>query len=327
MARERSPLRDKAKELYINSKGEMKLVDIAAELNLKDTQIRKWKSQDKWDNELKGTSKGTLPNKKSQSKSNVTNKKVTKKQNKRNDKEPIADEVKEVLESTELNDKHRLFAVIYSKRFNATKAYQQVYHCTYESAMVNGCLLLRNTKVKALIDELTAIEFNKEALKRGVLQKYIDIALSDIGDYLTFGKKQIGKWTKDKEGIDIPVIDPETGEQKLIEYSYVDLKESISVDTSLITEISEGKDGIRIKLVDKTKALEFLSKHLNLLSDEEKTKLDIENKKLQALKLQADIDKTKAETSRITDNDEGEIEDDGFLEALKGRTTQVWNNE
>ena len=47
------------------------------------------------------------------------------------------------------------------------------------------------------------------------------------------------------------------------------LKESISVDTSLITEISEGKDGIRIKLVDKTKALEFLSKHLNLLSDEE----------------------------------------------------------
>ncbi|MDU5776207.1 MAG: terminase small subunit, partial [Clostridium perfringens] len=163
--------------------------------------------------------------------------------------------------------------------------------------------------------------------KRGVLQKYIDIALSDIGDYLTFGKKQIGKWTKDKEGIDIPVIDPETGEQKLIEYSYVDLKESISVDTSLITEISEGKDGIRIKLVDKTKALEFLSKHLNLLSDEEKTKLDIENKKLQALKLQADIDKTKAETSRITDNDEGEIEDDGFLEALKGRTTQVWNNE
>lgn len=95
----------------------------------------------------------------------------------------------------------------------------------------------------------------------------------------------------------------------------------------MITEISEGKDGIRIKLVDKTKALEFLSKHLNLLSDEEKTKLDIENKKLQALKLQADIDKTKAETSRITDNDEGEIEDDGFLEALKGRTTQVWNNE
>ena len=61
MARERSPLRDKAKELYINSKGAIKLVDIAAQLNLKDTQIRKWKSQDKWDNELEGTLKVTLP--------------------------------------------------------------------------------------------------------------------------------------------------------------------------------------------------------------------------------------------------------------------------
>lgn len=304
MARERSPLRDKAKELYINSKGTMKLVNIAEQLNLKDNQIRKWKSQDKWDSELKGTSKGTLPKKKVQSKRNVTNQKVTKKDNRGIDKEPIADEVKEVLENTELNEKQRLFAVIYSKRFNATKAYQQVYHCTYESAMVNGCLLLRNVKVKALIDKLTAIEFNKEALKRGVLQKYIDIALSDIGDYLTFGKKQIGKWTKDKDGVDIPVIDPDTGEQKLIEYSYVDLKESISVDTSLITEVSEGKDGIRIKLVDKMKAMDFLSKHLNLLSDEEKVKLDIENKRLQGEKL-------KAETNRINSENKSNSLEDG----------------
>ena len=80
MARQRSPLRDKAEELYLNSKGTIKLVDIAAQLNLKDTQIRKWKSQDKWDDKLSGNSKGTLPKKKVQSKSNVTNKKVTKKQ-------------------------------------------------------------------------------------------------------------------------------------------------------------------------------------------------------------------------------------------------------
>ena len=58
------------------------------------------------------------------------------------------------------------------------------------------------------------------------------------------------------------------------------------------------------------KAMDVLSKLSNLLSDEEKTKLDIEYKKLQQLKLQADIAKTKAETNRITDNDEGEIEDD-----------------
>lgn len=67
MARSRSPNRDKAKELYIESNGTMKLIDIAAKLNLSDSQIRKWKSQDKWEQELKGA----LP----KDKSNVTNKK------------------------------------------------------------------------------------------------------------------------------------------------------------------------------------------------------------------------------------------------------------
>jgi uncharacterized protein YjcR len=32
----------------------MKLIDIATTLNLKDFQIRKWKSQYKWEDELKG---------------------------------------------------------------------------------------------------------------------------------------------------------------------------------------------------------------------------------------------------------------------------------
>lgn len=308
MARERSPLRDKAKEIYINSKGTMKLVDIAAQLNLKDTQIRKWKSQDKWDDELNGTFKGTLPKKRVQSKSNVTNKKVTKKQNNKKDEEPIADEVKEVMENGELNDSERLFCVVYSKCFNATKAYLKAYTCTYETAMVNGCKLLRKTKIKNQIDELTKIRFNKEALKNGVLQKYIDIAFADLGDYLSFGKEQVPQWTKDKDGTDRPVIDPNTGEQKIKEYNYVDLKESIAVDTSLISEVAEGKDGIKFKLADKMKALEFLNKHLNLLSDEDKTKLDIENKKLQNAKLETEIERLKGNSN--TNIDTVQIVDD-----------------
>lgn len=55
MPRQRSPSRDKAKEIYLNSKGKVKLKDIAEELGVLDTQIRKWKNQDRWDDELKGT--------------------------------------------------------------------------------------------------------------------------------------------------------------------------------------------------------------------------------------------------------------------------------
>lgn len=295
MARQRSPARDEAEKLYLDSKGTMKLVDIAATLNLKDSQIRKWKSQDSWDDKLNGNSKGALPN----SNSNVTNRKGTKSNEKR---EPVADEVKEVLENTELTDKQRFFCVIYAKRQNATKAYLKAYTCTYETAMVEGCRLLRNPKIREQIDKLMEAELNKEFLKKGLIQQYKDIAFSDISDYLEFGKKQVPQWTKNSDGVDIPVVDPNTGEQKIKEYSYVDLKDSKGVDTSLITEVSEGKDGIKFKLADKMKAMEMLAKLSNLLSDEEKTKLDLEYRKLQNIRLEAEIDKLKGNKNSTVNN-------------------------
>ncbi len=323
MARERSPLRDKAKELYINSKGTMKLVDIAEQLNLKDNQIRKWKSQDKWDSELKGTSKGTLPKKKVQNKRNVTNQKVTKKDNRGIDKEPIADEVKEVLENTELNEKQRLFCVIYAKCLNATKAYQKVYKCTYETAMVNGCKLLRKTKIKEQLNKLIESDLNYEFLQKSIAQKYKDIAFADINDYMEYGTEYEPQF--DKEG---NVKLDENGEVITKPRSYVLLNNSVKTDGTVISEISAGNSGVKIKLVDKMKAMAELRKIKNLLDEKEKLQLDMEYKKLQGEKLQADIIKVKAETARITGSrNEDDIEDDGFLDALNGSAVEDWNNE
>lgn len=276
-----------AEEDYING---MKYKDIAEKYNVSINTVKSWKTRYKW---CKDNKKGVHTKNKKVEKVCTQNKKSTenKKQNTENNKEPIADEVKEVMENEELTDKQRLFCIYYSKCFNATKAYLKAYTCTYETAMVAGPRLLGNVRVKEQIEELTKIRFNKEALKNGVLQKYIDIAFSDLGDYVEFGKKQVPQWTKNKDGEYVPVVDPETGEQKIKEYSYVDLKDSISVDTSLISEVSEGKDGIKFKLADKMKALDFLNKYLNLLSDEDKIKLDIANKKLQNEKLQLENDK------------------------------------
>lgn len=71
MSRARSPNRDKAFEIYKQHNGEILLKDIAMQLGVKDAQIRKWKSQDKWEENLKGT----LP----KNKRNVTNEIDTKK--------------------------------------------------------------------------------------------------------------------------------------------------------------------------------------------------------------------------------------------------------
>ncbi|KEK13029.1 hypothetical protein EP18_03980 [Lysinibacillus sphaericus] len=54
MARPRNPKRDEAFQMWLDSKGQMLLKDIAEQLELSDSQIRKWKNQDEWDVHLKG---------------------------------------------------------------------------------------------------------------------------------------------------------------------------------------------------------------------------------------------------------------------------------
>jgi len=301
MARIRSPERDKAKGIYIEHKGNITNREIANMINEDEKKIAVWKKRDKWDEDINVVQQ-KKDNKKSvvqQTKSN--NKKSTKKEPKDN----ISIEVKEVMKNEELNEKQKLFCIYYSKCFNQTKAYLKAYNCDYMTAAVNASKLLNNAKIKVMVDKLTEVTMDKAALTRGLIQKYIDIAFSDIGEYVEFGVRQIPQWTKNSDGEDIPVIDPDTGQQKIKEYSYVDLKNSVGVDTSIISEVSEGKDGIKFKLADKMKAMDFLNKHCNLLNDEEKTKLELENRRLQNEKLAKEIkgngDTTK-EPVRIVDD-------------------------
>lgn len=268
MARARSPNRDKAFEIYKDHDGDIKLIDIARELNIKDSQIRKWKSQDNWDEKLKGA----LPI----SKGNVTNQNENKTNIKKDIKEPIVEEVKEVLENAELTDKQRLFCIYYINCFNAAKAYKKAYQCSYESALSNGYRLMENDSIRKEIENLKRHKLNRAMIsEEDIFQRYLDIAYANIGDYLKFGRRRKNKWTKNKDGEFIAVIDPDTGQQDFYEYNFIELNESSDVDTSLLSEVKEGKDGISIKLKDGMKALDWLTKHMNIATDRQKAELEV----------------------------------------------------
>lgn len=68
MPRARSPNRDKARELWLASGKKRLLKDIASELGVSESQVRKWKSQDGWE-------KVALPKEEEKKKSNVTKRK------------------------------------------------------------------------------------------------------------------------------------------------------------------------------------------------------------------------------------------------------------
>lgn len=286
MSRARSPNRDKAFEIYKQHNGEILLKDIATQLDVSESTVRSWKNRYKWDDEISATSQ--------KNKCNVANKKVIKE-----NKETHTKKLKKIENS--LTEKQRLFCIYYIENFNATKAYQKAYDCAYQTAMSNASRMLRNAKVKQEIDRLTnecleEQEINSKLLSKRIFQKYIDIAFADITDYITFGKQE-------REG--------EFGPYTV---NYVDLKDSNNVDGGLISEVSQGKDGIKIKLQDKMKALQWLSDRTDMLSDKDRYKLDLEI--------------TKTELAMLKQGgDEGEVEDDGFIEALNAQVDEVWNDD
>lgn len=211
MARAPDPKVQQAKEMYLQG---MKMADIAKELEKPEGTVRRWKHDHDWDNERSDKKSERSERKKKQKKTE------------------ISEEVAVFDEESDLTDKQKLFCLLYVKYFNATKAYQKAYECSYDSAVANGSRLLRNDKVKNEIKRLKQGRLNQEMLSaEDVMQKYINIAFSDITDYVEFDEGE------------------------------VQLKKSSQVDGTLIKEVKMGKFGPSIKLIDSTKGLQWLSEH------------------------------------------------------------------
>ena len=64
MPRARSPKRDEAYKIWLDSGGKKKLKDIASDLGVSETQIRKWKNLDKWNGNVTNQSKGNVTKRK-----------------------------------------------------------------------------------------------------------------------------------------------------------------------------------------------------------------------------------------------------------------------
>ncbi|MGN0506648.1 MAG: PBSX family phage terminase large subunit [Lachnospiraceae bacterium] len=252
----------KAEELYRNG---MKLVDIAAKLNRPEGTIRRWKSTYEWDSE------------RSDKKSERSERKKDSK------KKQICEAVMLAAENPDLNDKQRLFCVLYVKCFNATKAYQKAYGCSYETALTNGSALLGNTRIKNEILRLKQNRLNKEMLsEEDIFQKYMDIAFADITDYVEFGREKVQVMAMYGP---VMVKDEKTGEKVPLtkEVNSVRFKESTEIDGTIISEVKQGKDGASIKLADRMKALEWLSNHMDMATEEQRAK--VEKLKAETLKI------------------------------------------
>nr|DAZ11164.1 MAG TPA: Terminase small subunit [Caudoviricetes sp.] len=258
MPRIRDPNRDKAFEIYKKHSGNIDLVEIASQLSVPPGTVRGWKAKDKWEQQLNGTLQTN------------TERSKRKKQNVKKDK--VEPEIQQ-LDKSELTDKQKLFCIYQVKYFNATKAYQKAYGCSYDVANAEGYKLLVNPRIKAEVQRLKQAKLNRVMLgEDDIFQKMIDIAFADITDYVKFGKKEV------------EVGKTKNGEPIIVKVNYTDFRESDEVDGTLISEVKQGKDGISVKLHDKMKALQWLADRMDLLSTEDQIRHKNESDKLNMLK-------------------------------------------
>lgn len=277
---------NQAREMYLNG---MKLVEIASQLNLPEGTIRSWKNRQKWDCNV------------AKDESNVAKRKATPK------KQAVVKEVEQVIENPDLTDRQRLFCLIYVRCFNATKAAIKAGY-SRETAAEQGYQLLRKPSVRDEIARLKQNRLNREMLdEHDIFQRYMDIAFSDITDFVTFGREEVqvmGAFGP------VEVKDPETGERMPLKKSVntIKFREADEVDGTLIAEIKQGRDGASIKLMDRLKALDWLADHMDLATEEQRARIDV-------MRAKANL------------SDAEETADDGFLEALAGTAAEDWADE
>lgn len=217
---------------------------------------------------------------------------------------PIDDGTKATLQNDDLTPEQQMFCIYYSRTFNAAQSYQKAYGCSYESAIANGSRLLTNDKVRAEIERLK--EIKRQQIVAGaddIVELQMRIAFADIGNYVSFGQKE--------------VTDIETDETYMV--SVVDLKESKNTDTQLIQEVKRGKDGVSVKLADKQKAIDWLSKYF-LVHPDDKYKAEFDKKRaevsdnsgaqiLQNMQTIADILQHPVANRSISDLEEGDADE------------------
>ena len=161
--------------------------------------------------------------------------------------------------------------------------------------------------VRTEINRLKQNKLNRVMLSEDdIFQKYMDIAFADITDYVSFQQENVQVMA-----IYGPVFetDEETGEKKPVmkKVNTVRFKDSDGVDGTLIQEVSQGKDGAKIKLMDRQKALNWLADHMDLATAEQKAK--IENLKANTARLQENEDSDDELEIRIIRKETGGAEE------------------
>lgn len=188
-----------------------------------------------------------------------------------------------------LTAKQQRFVDEYLIDLNATQAATRAGY-SKKTANEQGSRLLANVSVSAAIRQgMNARSGRVEITQDMVLKELAKIGFSDIRKVVRWGETQVR------------MVDGEGGEgEDLVPYHGLALIDSTEIDDNTagaIAEVSQGKEGLRVKLHDKKGALVDIGRHLGMFTppghaslDAELKRIEVENKRLLNEKLRRELE-------------------------------------
>ena len=152
-----------------------------------------------------------------------------------------------------LNPRQQRFCREYVKDLNATRSYKKVYGCTYDAAKTEGSKQLAKPNIKKYVDQLLEEREKRTNITADrVLEELAKIGFANVGDVVRIES-------------DDPVEDGKPRRnQRVVIHDTEDLSED---ELAAVSEIKNTRDGITVKMHDKTKALESIARHLGMFND------------------------------------------------------------
>ena len=160
-----------------------------------------------------------------------------------------------------LTPKQEAFCLAYIETGNASMAYRRSYAAEQMSAGaidVEACRLLAHPKIVPRIAEIQAGHRKRhEVTVDRILTELARIGFSDIRKVVKWGSRELCN-----------PDDKASGEKRFANVAIVSSDEIDDDTAAAIAEVSQTRDGIKVKLYDKRAALVDMGKHLGLFKDQ-----------------------------------------------------------
>lgn len=287
MARERSPQRDEAMKMWLDSGGKMKLKDIAAALGLGETQIRKWKSVDRWADVLNS-------NVTNDSNSNVTKRRGAPKGN-RNAVGNSGGAPKG--NQNAKGNRGGNGGPFGNKKAVTTGEYETIWMDALDEDELVLIYQVDTDPIQQADESILLLTIReRRMLKRiGLLM-----------DGLTEKQRRVLSELKTIKDV-MTVHDEKTGLTKSVPISRTEMVETEIEETEFraIDDIIKLEEALTRVQGQKIKAIELKNR---LIDEERKVR----------------VEKLKFELQMLRGGDADQVEDDGFIEALRGKISEVW---